>query len=69
MKKLMNLKGAQTLSITEQKEIKGGLRPTPTLLCQIGCVGKSHGDDCFASGVCECPGRCGGSGANDCTPF
>ncbi|WP_299213064.1 hypothetical protein [uncultured Dokdonia sp.] len=67
MKKLMNLKGAQPLSIIEQKEIKGGAGPI--LLCQIGCVGKSRGDNCYASGVCECPGRCGGTGANDCTPF
>ncbi|WP_299208949.1 hypothetical protein [uncultured Dokdonia sp.] len=68
MKKLMNLKGASTLSTLEQKEIKGGI--TPTLIeCQIGCAGLSNGARCFASGSpgnCACPGRCGTFG---CIPF
>ena len=68
MKKLTNLKGAQTLSAQQQKEINGGANPI-IITCGIGCVGKSHGDRCFASGNCNCPGRCANSTSSGCVPF
>ena len=68
MKKLMNLKGANKLSSQEQKEITGGIIPTPVgpVGCQVGCAGLSNGARCYASDNCNCPGRCGSQG---CIPF
>lgn len=63
MKKLMNLKGAQALNTIEQKEVNGGRAPGG---CQVGCAGKSHGDSCFHSPSCSCPGVCN---SYECVPF
>lgn len=63
MKKLMNLKGAQVVSTSAQKEVNGGRRPSG---CQVGCAGKNHGDNCYHSSGCSCPGQCTNSG---CTPW
>ncbi len=63
MKKLMNLKGAQVVSVSAQKEVNGGRRPGG---CQVGCAGKNLGDSCFHSAGCSCPGDCTNSG---CTPW
>ncbi len=64
MKKLSNLKGAQVLTTTEQKEINGGAFPG----CSMGCVGKSSGSRCYASANCGCPGNCVNSTSSGCVP-
>lgn len=63
MKKLMNLKGAQVVSASAQKEVNGG-----RLLgnCQVGCAGKNRGDNCFHSSGCSCPGQCS---SYECIPW
>ncbi|WP_299681356.1 hypothetical protein [uncultured Dokdonia sp.] len=65
MKKLMNLKGANTLNTQEQKQIKGGINPIP-IACQVGCAGLGHGARFYASDNYNCLGRCG---SNRCITF
>lgn len=62
MKKLMNLKGAKVVSASTQKEVNGGRMPG----CQVGCAGKNHGDNCYHSPGCSCPGQCN---SNGCVPW
>lgn len=62
MKKLMNLKGVKLVSISTQKELNGGR----ILKCQVGCAGKNHGDNCYHSPGCACPGQCS---SNECIPW
>jgi hypothetical protein len=58
----MNLKRAHALNTMEQKEVNGGRPPG----CQVGCAGKSHGDSCYHSAGCSCPGQCNSHG---CVPY
>ncbi len=58
MKKLKNLKGAVALNKAQQKEVDGGMRPTPVLACNGNCAGRPSGSLCFYQGHCDCEGRC-----------
>ena len=62
MKKLMNLKGAMSLSKDQLKEVNGALRPR----CNGNCSGRPNGSQCYMDGHCGCPGYCI---SGDCIPW
>jgi len=62
MKKLKNLKGAEVLNKSQQKEVNGARRPG----CSSNCYGRPQGSRCYAGGHCLCPGVCLGGG---CIPL